>query len=235
MADDFNPYAAPTTITMHPRAAEWLRSTSDPSLLKVANGLGMMYTGIIALILSIILGMLVVLILTAVAGGAGLVIGGILVGLALLAAVIMMIVGKFMCLSTPEETGAKNLILASIVLDVVAFIISLTGFFTESAALGPLGNLVTFAAQVTFLLFLRQLSEFIGAVQLVERARLLLTLLGVTIAVNFLGFIGAFVVIPLLGLLLLVGAVISIVSFFLYLGLLDRLRKAIQSGGAVYV
>ncbi len=54
MQDQFNPYAAPTTVTMHPRAAEWLR-TQDPSLLKVGRGLGNIYLGIVIAILAVIL------------------------------------------------------------------------------------------------------------------------------------------------------------------------------------
>ena len=235
MQDDFNPYAAPTASTMHPRAAEWLQSTDDPSLQKVARGLGLMYTGIILFIATIILGLILVTILTAVAGAVGLVLSltiAILVGLA---ALVMMIAGKLMCLATPEETGAKNLILASVVLDIIGFVISVVGSFTENGAASLLGSMIAFAAQVTFLLFLRQLSEFIGETQLVERARLLLTLLGITIGVNFIVLLGAFITIPLLGLLRFAAGVIGIVSFFLYLGLLNRLRNAIQSGGASYV
>jgi hypothetical protein len=234
MQDDFNPYAAPATTAMHPRAAEWLRS-ADPSLLKVARGLGMIYNGIITLILAVLVGLLVGLILAFAAGpGATLFVAGV-AGLAVLGGLIMVLIGTLMCLATPEETGAKGFIFASVALSVVGFIASIIGQFMQNTPVITLGTLASLTANILFLLFLRQLSEFIGAFELAERAKLLLILLGVTVGFQVVAFVGAFIALPLLGLLGFVAAIISLVSFFLYLGLLDRLRKAIQSGGASYV
>lgn len=234
MQDDFNPYAAPTSSTMHPRAAEWLRA-GDPSLQKVARGLGMIYTGTITIILAILGGLILGLVMAFAAGGGGGMFVFLVAGLAALIGIIMVIVGTLMCLATPEETGAKGFILASVVLYIVGFCASVVGYLVGSDPVSMVGTLASLAANILFLLFLKQLSEFIGAIPLAERAKLLLILWGVTVGLQIIVALGGFVQLPLLGLLALVVVIISLVSLFLYLGLLDRLRKAIESGGASYI
>src|SRR5688500_1326201 len=105
MPDEFNPYAAPTSTAMHPRAAQWLRSTDDPSLQKVAQGLGLIYNGTITIILAVLLGLILTLVASFAAGGGGAIMMMVIMALVLLAAFIMVIVGTLMCLATPEETG----------------------------------------------------------------------------------------------------------------------------------
>ena len=157
-------------------------------------------------------------------------------GLAALAGLIMLIVGKFMCLATPEETGAKGFIVASIILDIISFCMSIaTQFVEESGTIETVGTLAGLAAQVTFLLFLKQLSAFIGAIPLAERAKLLLTLMATTVVLRIVAYLAALSVPALAALLALAMVVVALVAFFMYLGLLDRLRKAIQSGGASYI
>jgi hypothetical protein len=234
MQDDFNPYAAPTSGTMHPRAAEWLGS-ADPSLQKVAQGLGLIYNGIITMLLAVIVGALLMLILTFAAGPGGAILVLVVAGIAALAGLIMVLVGTLMCLATPEETGAKGLIYSSVILSVLGFCLSLIGQLVQNSPMMTIGTIATVTANILFLLFLKQLSEFIGAIDLAERARLLLVLMGVTVAFQVVTVLGLFIALPLLGLLGFVVLIIGLVSFFLYLGLLDRLRKAIQSGGVSYV
>jgi hypothetical protein len=169
------------------------------------------------------------------AGGGGGIFVFMVAGLAALIGIIMVIVGTLMCLATPEETGAKGFILASVVLYIVGFCASVVGYLVGSDPVSMVGTLASLAANILFLLFLKQLSEFIGAIPLAERAKLLLILWGVTVGLQIIVALGAFVQLPLLGLLALVVVIISLVSLFLYLGLLDRLRKAIESGGASYI
>jgi hypothetical protein len=235
VADEFNPYAAPTSTAMHPRAAEWLQSPDDPSLQKVASGLGMIYNGILVVFGGSILGALAVVFAFGVGGAIGGMVVVPLVLLALLTGVIMIIVGTLKCLATPEETGAKGLIGAAVTLYAAGFILSVIWQSTKTPSFLVANQVIWLGGSICFLLFLRQLAQFIGAGHLAERARLLLVLLGVTTGVRLLGLIGQFVSIPLLGLLGFGALIISLVSFFLYLGLLNRLRIAIQSGGASYV
>jgi hypothetical protein len=234
MQDEFNPYASPATSTMHPRAAEWLRSTDDPSLQKVAQGLGLIYNGTVTMIVVIIAGIFLALLMGFAAGGGGAMMIIVIAALALLAALIMIIVGTLMCLATPEETGAKGLIVASVALYAVGILLSIVGALTRSELAQNAGGLASLGGNITFLLFLKQLSQFIGAIQLVERAKLLLILLGVTIGLQLISFVVALAGVGAIALLALAVIVIGLVSLFLYLGLLNNLRQAIQSGGAVY-
>ena len=97
-----------------------------------------------------------------------------------------------------------------------------------------IGTLAGIGSQITFLLFLKRLSEFIGAIPLAERAKTLLILMAVVFGLQVLAIVSVFVVPRFVGLLGLAMLVIGLISFFMYLRLLDGLRKAIQSGGTVY-
>jgi hypothetical protein len=234
MQEEFNPYAAPTTSTMHPRAAQWLRSTDDPSLQKVAQGLGLIYNGTVTIIGAIILGIFLLFVAATVAGAGGAMMMMVILALVLLAAFIMIIVGTLMCLATPEETGAKGLIVASVALYAVGFCLSLVGAFTESQLAQSAGTLASLGGNITFLLFLKQLSQFIGATELVERAKLLLILLGATIGLQLISLVVALAGTAAIGILALAVIVIGLISLILYLRLLNSLRQAIQSGGERY-
>jgi hypothetical protein len=233
MQEEFNPYAAPASAAMHPRAAEWLRSTDDPSLQKVAQGLGLIYSGTVTVIAAIILGAIMAVVAGMAAGGGAMMIV-VIAALALLAAVIMIIVGTLMCLATPEETGAKGLIIASVALYAVGICLSILGSLTTNEVAQSAGTLASLGGNIAFLLFLKQLSQFIGATQLAERAKLLLILLGITIGLQLILVVVALAGVAAVGVLALPIAVIGLVSLFMYLGLLNRLRKAIQSGGERY-
>jgi hypothetical protein len=234
MQEEFNPYAAPTATAMHPRAAEWLRSTDDPSLQKVAQGLRLIYNGTVTLIAGVIIGAILAAVAGIAAGGGGAMMILVIAALVLLAAFIMIIVGTLMCLATPEETGAKGLIIASVALYAVGICLSILGSLTESPVAQSAGTLASLGGNITFLLFLKQLSQFIGAIQLVEKAKLLLILLGITIGLQLIMVVVALAGSAAIGLLALAILVIGLVSLFMYLGLLNSLSKAIQSGGEQY-
>jgi hypothetical protein len=219
---------------MHPRAAEWLHSTDDPSLQKVARGLGLIYNGIITIVLAILFGLLGMFVVGIATGEAGL---GFVVLIAFFVGfvgMIMIVVGTLMCLATPEETGAKGLVTASVILSVISFCASVIAEFTQNDIVEIIGTLTGIGSQITFLLFLKKLSEFIGAISLAERAKTLLILMAVVFGLQVLALVAVFVVPGLLVVLGLAMLVIGLISFFMYLRLLDGLRKAIQSGGTVY-
>jgi hypothetical protein len=234
MQEEFNPYAAPTASTMHPRAAQWLRSTDDPSLQKVAQGLGLLYNGTLTVIAGIILGIILLVVAGVAAGPGGAMMMMVILAFVLLAAFIMIIVGTLMCLATPEETGAKGLIVASVALYAVGICLSLLGGFTNSQLAQSAGVLASLGGNISFLLFLKQLSQFIGATELVERAKLLLILLAVNIGLQLISVVGALAGAAAIRILALAIIVIGLISLVLYLRLLNSLRQAIQSGGERY-
>jgi hypothetical protein len=249
MQDQFNPYAAPATVAMHPKAADWLR-TQDPSLLKVGRGLGNIYLGIVLAILAVIGGA----ILAAIAGAAGAAAGGqqgaagglfivvLIAGVAVLVGYIMIIVGTLQCLATPEETGARGMIVASVIMAVMAFVLGVgRAFMGQKAAAGEFGpneilnaasNLLSLGSQITFLLFLKKLAEFIGAASLADRAKTLLILMGATFALGLVLGITLYVAAPLGILIGIALFAIAIVSFFMYLRLLRDMKLAILGGAA---
>jgi hypothetical protein len=234
MQDEFNPYAAPATSMMHPRAAEWLHSTNDPSLQKVARGLGLIHNGIITIVLAIIFGLLGMFVIGIAAGEGGLRFVMIIAFLVGFVGMIMIVVGTLMCLATPAETGAKGLVTASVILSVISFCASVIAEFAENDLVQIIGTLAGIGSQITFLLFLKQLSEFIGAISLAERAKTLLILMAVVFGLQVIALVAVVVVPVLIAVIGLAMLVIGLISFFMYLRLLDGLRKAIQSGGTVY-
>jgi len=253
MQEEFNPYAAPASTAMHPRAAEWLRSTDDPSLQKVAQGLGLIYLSIVILVGSVILMFVLGLVLTAAEGPAaprgalgGVPIVVVLGGLAMIVGYLLSLVGSFMCLATPAETGAKGLITASVVLMVLSLVLNIANFFARSRGTEGLTNLFSVIGGICFIIFLRRLALFIGATHLAERARNILIALVAGVAIIILMVIlaiagglnaargggGGLVAIAFfLGVVLVIG---GLVVFVMYANLINNLRKAIQSGGAVY-
>jgi hypothetical protein len=180
------------------------------------------------------LGIILVVVAGVAAGPGGAMMMVVILALVLLAAFIMIIVGTLMCLATPEESGAKGLIVASVALYAVGFCLSLVGRFAENELATSAGALASLGGNITFLLFLKQLSQFIGATELVERAKLLLILLGATIGLQLIAVVVVLAGSVAIAILALAVIVIVLISLVLYLRLLKSLREAIQSGGERY-
>jgi len=246
MQDSFNPYAAPTTLEMHPAASEWL-GTPNESLRKVASGLGLIRNGLILLILGVLL--YVVGMAFVVFGGAGrdalqlltvLFEGMVFVGQ------IMNLLGSIRCLSTPPETRARGWIVASVVAEVLSMILGMDQLVgAKSEAAQSAQQLVGIVAFVTFILFLRQLGLFIGRTDLARRAINLLILWGVLIGLSLALIASAFLLQQRNGRQMFGAAgmgpeiaivcgvtvlVLSIMALAKYLSLLADMKSAILNG-----
>jgi hypothetical protein len=254
MQDEFNPYAAPASTAMHPRAAEWLHSTDDPSLQKVAQGLGLIYLSIIVILASLILMFFLGIAFAAAeapaaaqrgaTGGVPVVV--MLGGLGIIVGYILSLVGSFMCLATPAETGAKGLITVSVVMMVLSLVLNVGNFFVENRGTESLASLFSVIGGICFIIFLKRLAQFIGATHLAQRAKNILIALVVGVALMILMLVlalgggmniarggggGGLAITAFLAILLMIG---GLVVFVMYANLINNLRKAIQSGGAVY-
>jgi hypothetical protein len=247
MQDYFNPYAAPTTLEMHPAASEWL-GTPNESLRKVASGLGLIRTAVLLLVFVVII-FFVGCIFLGLNGGGRDTMQMLLVVFAVMVIVaqILNLVGSIFCLSTPQETGARGWIVASVVTEVLSMVISV------GALLGVRGDgasgvqqLLGIIACVTFILFLRKLGLFIGRPDLAQRAINLLILWGVLFAI----IVGSIVLTvlaaqqangglrfarPAVGpeILIAIGLsmiVLGIVAVVKYLSLLADMKSAILNG-----
>jgi hypothetical protein len=254
MADQFNPYAAPAASSIHPRAAEWLHSTNDPSLQKVARGLGLIYTSILVLVSTFILvfvGSMVVGGLAIGGGGrpnpremqGGLQIVMVLYILGLLLGYGLNLVGTFMCLATPEETGAKGMITTSVIITVVSLVLTIVNFIVNNNAVAGVAGILSVIGGICFILFLKRLAGFIGALHLEQRARSILIALAVGVGFLILLLVlmvgmepnapraggGILAGIAITSLVLTIG---GLVVFVMYANLINNLRKAIQAGGS---
>ena len=108
MYDPTNPYASPMSTEMNPVAVQWL-GTPSLSLLKVARGLGLIYSGICLALLSVIGGSVVVFVVgAATRSPEAVAMVGILMMIGLIVAWIMNIVGTLLCTATPEESAPKG-------------------------------------------------------------------------------------------------------------------------------
>jgi hypothetical protein len=247
MQDSFNPYAAPTTLEMHPAASEWL-GTPNESLRKVASGLGLIRTGLLLLITAVVLCFVAGLFAGFAGRGAAGMAQMMLIALivAIIVAQILNLVGSIFCLSTPSETGARGWIVASVVTEVLSMIISLVGLVgIATQELSGVQQLLGVVACVTFILFLRKLGIFIGRTDLAQRAVNLLILWGVLFAVVAGSVVmavadvmpnggpGARGALPggeLLIVIVLSMIVIGLVAIVKYLSLLADMKTAILGG-----
>ncbi len=254
MPEPINPYAAPATVEMHPKAAEWL-GTPNESLRRTATGLGLVRTGLVLIIINILIGFVGGMLIAA--GGGNLdtlrlflfVLGAIAI-----IASILGLVGKVFCLSTPAETEAQGWIYAAVGAEVLSLLITaaaVAGLITEAnqQTAGHVQQLLNIVAAITFVLFLRKLSMFIGRTDLAQRAMNLLILGAILVGLVLVAIFGGVLAMGniqangpqaagqamggMAGLILIVGLgmlVIGLVALAKYLSLLADLKSAIITG-----
>jgi hypothetical protein len=185
---------------------------------KVPRGISFLYYSLALTILSVI-----ILIITPFAGSlAFLFIGVVGTIIASVVAQIMAIVGKLFCLTAPERMTGKETIYISVMFDLISIIIA---YFQGIGAFSPNGaglqTIISAIAYVSFLIFLKQVAEFIHKNNLAKDAEGVL-LIGIGLVVS-LGLATIFPIIALLSLLLFLIWVIS------YYKLLMNLSEAMQS------
>ncbi|MEZ6058820.1 MAG: hypothetical protein R3C19_00495 [Planctomycetaceae bacterium] len=177
--EDLNPYAAPVERTV-PRRRSRSRSGDAAGLRIAGTGMLIQVWSVAAIIIAV--GMLALF--SMVAAGAGMrgsgaaatigvtVIG---VGVVILAAAVAMFAGEVMCLWTPESTGAKPLIIASVSLGVVNLLGGLGRFMGEAGlVLVIIGALAGFARFFCFELFLRKVAQHVRRDDLASQAMIIL-------------------------------------------------------------
>jgi hypothetical protein len=136
-------------------------------------------------------------------------------------------VGRLMCLAVPAKTRAQGLIYGAVAFDLLALGIHLYDVFTQSEVLDFLGNICSFIAIVLFVLFLKRVSEFVGRMDLADRAR---SLLGWGVGLFLVAFLGGILAVaaPIVAVLVGLGIIVLAVAILvLYLRLLRDLRLAI--------
>ncbi len=253
MYDPSNPYASPMSTEMNPVAVQWL-GTPSPSLMKVANGLGMIYAGIVVALLAGIGGGILVGVLTAGRNFDAAEFVAIMILVASIVSWILNIVGSLFCLATPEESGAQGMIYASVAAMGINLLITIAMWLKLMPhGANNIQYLLSLISGVTFLVFLRRLALFIGRQDLAARARSILAwCIGLFIALVaalaiMVGSAGWAVLdaaargraanlgnaaggVAAGGLMILIVAIAALITFVRYANLLTYLRKAILTG-----
>lgn len=232
---EVNPYAAPEAAgTFDPIAA----FGSHEALRQTALGLNLVFWGLVIVLGSIIFGVVALIAsgAAAIGGGGSEAVGGFAAGaIVLLGGVIVGtvvgLVGRFLCLSVPEATGAKGFIYGAVGCDIAALAFSLTPLVYEAAAgYESASNILSLIGAILFVMFMKRVAGFIRRPDLAARAQSLITL-GVTVFVlALLTAVLGMIIGPLVLVLMLAVIGIGIFMFFRYVALLRGLRAAILAG-----
>ena len=231
-----NPFAPPTVEPSAPDVERIQTGTGD--LAKTGTGLTLVLFGTLCVLVSAgVLGIGVVLAGLAFttgsmalnwAGGGGLILGGA----GCFIGGLMLFVGPFRCLSAPAAVRGRGLIIGSVVCQ------TLVGVMVLGMGMAPsiIAMYTSLTSHVLFVVFMRRIAEFIGRLDLAARAGNIL--IGGSIMASCIGILGiARLVATQSGgsFITLTGTVLALataVSFLMYVGLLNALRRAIKSGAA---
>ena len=231
-----NPFAPPTVEPSAPDVERIQTGTGD--LAKTGTGLTLVLFGTLCVLVSAgVLGIGVVLAGLAFttgsmalnwAGGGGLILGGA----GCFIGGLMLFVGPFRCLSAPAAVRGRGLIIGSVVCQ------TLVGVMVLRMGMAPsiIAMYTSLTSHVLFVVFMRRIAEFIGRLDLAARAGNIL--IGGSIMASCIGILGiARLVATQSGgsFITLTGTVLALataVSFLMYVGLLNALRRAIKSGAA---
>ena len=231
-----NPFAPPTVEPSAPDDERMQTGTGD--LTKTGTGLTLVLLGTLSVLVSagvLAIGFTVVVVafesgwvLLEWAGGGVAILGlvGVLLG------GLMLFVGPFRCLSAPAAVRGRGLIIGSVVCQ------TLVGVMVLRMGMAPsiIAMYTSLTSHVLFVVFMRRIAEFIGRLDLAARARNIL--IGGSIMGSCIGILGiARLVATQSGgaFITLTGTVLALataVSFLMYVGLLNALRRAIKSGAA---
>jgi hypothetical protein len=219
-----NPYASPHSESQWPPQAEG-SPLSSPGLERTATGLGLVYYGILIMLLMIVVG-IIAMVLTGDARQA--LFPVLLIGVGAIVGGLLMFIGQVLCLAVPAESGGRGLIIGTVILQALNFVTSVTmnlvGNGTKS------GNLFGLIGAVLFILFLRKVSQYIGRRDLATRAGNVLGIMGAIVGLAMVA--GVLAAIKAQAALFVMGAVglIALVGFVMYVNLLNALRKALRRG-----
>ena len=177
----------------------------------------------------------------ATAASAGMVVGGLL-GIGVLIAGLSILVGEFLCLTIPPETGAKGLITGAIGCLIGQLILNITGQFVDPGAVAVgialLSMVLAIAHFVLFVLFMKAGASYVGRDDLARRSMTIL----IGIVASFLIMIGSSLLLGVVGrtlgggaaLFLLIPMLVSVIALLVfavgYVFLQIRIGTALRSG-----
>lgn len=232
--DDDLPYDNSAAATDDPYAPPRTRSTARPrSKNRSTEGLEIVGTGLLIqgwcyAVLVLAIPVLVIIMMTSRTAATA---ASILWGFGVLTTLIgiVIVVGQFMCLKTPERTGARGFIVGATACNAVAIVLNIAQrVIGQNRPMLVVVVIVSFAFQILFLLFLRKIAQYIGDDKNTQRATLLLmaipaslALFGIFIAMMLLNIAGGILAL----LLMLVPGIVALVLFVMYVNLLFGLGR----------
>ncbi len=218
MSDTANPYE-PTMST----SGDALAAHANYKGLKgTAIGLKIIYFSILLMLLCIIGG---------IVAAAALPVAIIPLGLLVLVAYLMLLIGPFFCLSAPESTGAQGLIIGSILCQAAGLLISVAPMvgIAIPGVVSSATSMITMIGSILFILFMMKISSYIQRDDLREKGRTILVGSVILFVLLLIGVVGVTVLGPIAGILSLVAALGMLVIFVMYANLVNSLYKAIES------
>lgn len=152
-------------------------------------------------------------------------------GLLIIVASVLSLVGTGLCLTAPNEMPGKEAIYFAVALDAAAILINVASHFTTLPRLiVAMPNLLAIAGFVSFLVFLKHVGGFMRNSELTSQAEGALNL-GIALVVVMVLSVASIFVMPLAGALLgLLGAILGLVGFLRYARLLHDLKQAFARG-----
>ncbi len=159
----------------------------------------------------------------------------IAIGLFLLIGLLLLIIGPLICIMTPAETGAKGLIIAAVICQLLGITVSI-GQGILTVMLDPLvAQIISFSAVllmlfslIIFVLFMMRISTFLNRQDLRDKGKTILIASGILIILTIasaisqaFGNLGQIVILSMVG----VG---SLLVFIMFTSLIYRVSKAIS-------
>ncbi len=208
---------------------------TEPGWRQVSFGLSLLYYAVIIFVLISIIFMIGLISFTAMNGPMeidalppGALIGLVLGGLVVVGAGIAVFVGQVQCANVPKASGARGFIVGSLICMLLNFLLTGISTITNASLLGSLGNLVSLAGSVLFILFVRQTAIYLHNQNLASSAvKFLVFSVGIVVLSIIIG-IAAALMPPLAALIGLVFLGALIVSIVWYLRLISGLKAEID-------
>lgn len=110
----------------------------------------------------------------------------IAIGLILLIGLLLLIIGPLVCLMTPAETGAKGLIIAAVICQLLGLISSVGQSISETMFASPIREIVVFSeallillSVIMFVLFMMRISTYLKRHDLRDKGKTILIAAGI--------------------------------------------------------
>jgi hypothetical protein len=137
-------------------------------------------------------------------------------------------VGAVVCLAAPDESNARRFLIGSVAIRGISLVYSFLYYLIptlRSNALTTISGILGCVRYLVFMLFLKNLSVYIGRADLARKAKNVLMLGGLILVLFLPVFLGIVKNFGLLGPVILIAA---IVTFVIYVNLINELRRCLK-------